>query len=109
MKVEKLYDCVFIATDSNNVKKVRFANDLSKREQVLKRDNFTIQYSYSFDRKLSKQEIIDFLNSDVAQVDVNDEDAIDEAQAKLNKAKTQVKDVFAAILSRKQETDEVIA
>lgn len=107
---DKLFDCVFIASDSKNVKKVRFANDYAKRLNVLKRDKFTIHYDFDltrlFDRKLTKQEIIDFLYSTEAKVDVNDEDAIDNAQATINKAKTKVTDVFAAILSRKTENTE---
>ena len=32
---EKLFDCYFIATDSNNRTKVRFANDLASRVKLL--------------------------------------------------------------------------
>ena len=99
--IEKLYDCYFIASDRYNRKKVRFANNYNMRKYILQRDQFVIHDSKQFDSKLTKQQIIDYLESNC---DVNDIECVNEARAKLNKSKTTVVDVFAAILSRKDTT-----
>jgi arsenate reductase-like glutaredoxin family protein len=104
MKQEKLFDCVFIATDRNKVQKVRYANDMKKREKVLKRDNFTIEYQHSFDTKMTKRQIIDFLKSIEANVDINDEETVLNAERSLNKSDTTVRDILDVIRSRKQDT-----
>ena len=100
MNQVKLFDCVFIAKDVNQVNKVRFANDYDKRLYVLERDKFVITYKDKFDEKLTKEQILDRIDEN----DLSEEDCIAYVNARksLNKAKTSVKDVFAAILDRKQ-------
>lgn len=67
--MSKLFNCVFIAKDSNNVNKVRFANNLEKRKQTLLRDNFVISYSNSFDKQLTKEEILDRIDENQLSVE----------------------------------------
>jgi len=95
----KLFDCVFIASDSKQRKKVRFANDHDKRMKVLNRDKFVIHYSKSFDQKMTQESILEYLNE---HCDIDDEDTVDEAIARLNKSKTSVDDVLEAIRNRKR-------
>ena len=102
MKSEKLFDCVFIAKDKNNVNKVRFANDYDKRLVVLNRDKFTITYSDKFESKMTKEQILESIDENILSED--DMNAYVNARKSLNKQKTKVTDVFAAILSRKQDS-----
>lgn len=103
---EKLFDCVFIASDSKQRKKVRFANDHDKRMKVLNRDKFVVHYSKSFDQKMTQESILEYLDE---HCDIDDQDTVDEAIARLNKNKTTFEDVRLAILSRQDtvQSDQV--
>lgn len=97
---EKMFDCYFIATDSKNRTKVRFANDYEKRKQVLLRDRFTFNdyASDKFDRQLTKEEILD-------QIDENELNEVEfqayqQARSVLNKNKTTAQDILDAIRER---------
>lgn len=105
---EKLYDCVIIASDDKQRKKVRFANDLAKRVKVLTKAKFEIYFAETVDRKMTKAELIDFV-LDHEKLDVNDEDVVLEAKQKLNKSKTEVEDVLDAILLRHKQQQETTA
>lgn len=95
---DKLFDCYFIATDSKNVTKVRFANDHDKRMYVLLRDKFTILSSDKFDRQLTKEQILDLIDeNDLSELEF---EAYKHARKLLNKNKTTFEDVRLAILSR---------
>jgi serine/threonine protein phosphatase PrpC len=101
---EKLFDCYFIATDSNNVTKVRFANDHDKRMQVLLRDKFIILSSDKFESKMSKEEILDEINeNDLSEVEF---EAYRQARKVLNKNKTSAEDVLNAIRDRARITQQ---
>ena len=95
---EKLFDCYFIATDSKNRTKVRFANDHDKRMQVLLRDQFKILSSDKFTEKLSKEQILDSINED--DLDEVEFEAYRQARSMLNKNKTSAEDILDAIRSR---------
>jgi len=97
---EKLFDCYFIATDSNNVCKVRFANDYEKRKQVLLRDKFTYnEYATDkFDRKMTKLEILDSIDeNELNEIEFN---AYQNAYKAINRANTDEQDVLNAIDSK---------
>lgn len=95
---EKLFDCYFIATDSKNRTKVRFANDHDKRMQVLLRDQFKILSSDKFDRQLSKEEILDEIDeNELSEVEF---EAYKQARKVLNKNKTSTEDILNAIRNR---------
>lgn len=98
---DKLFDCVFIAKDRNQVNKVRFANDYDKRKLILDRDQFTISYSDKFTEKLTKEQILERIDEN--ELSEQDFVAYQNALKTINKQKTTVKDVFSAILSRKTE------
>lgn len=98
---EKLFDCYFIATDSKNITKVRFANDYDKRMSVLLRDKFTILSSDKFDTKLTKEQILEQIDeNDLSEVELQ---AYVNARKSVNKSKTTFEDVRLAILSRKED------
>lgn len=101
---DKLFDCVFIARDSKNVNKVRFANDYDKRKLVLERDKFTITYSDKFDSKLTKEQILEHIDEN--ELSEDDFVAYQNMLKSINKSKTEVKDVLAAILNRKTDNTE---
>lgn len=104
MKTEKLFDCYFIATDSNNVTKVRFANDYDKRKLVLERDKFTILSSDKFESKLTKEQILEEIDENhLSEIELK---AYINARKIINKKKTTFEDVRLAILSRKTENTE---
>lgn len=101
---DKLFDCYFIATDSNNITKVRFANDYNKRKLVLERDKFTILSSDKFESKLTKEQILEEIDENhLSEVELA---AYINARKIINKSKTTFEDVRLAILSRKTETTE---
>jgi len=101
---DKLFDCYFIATDSNNVTKVRFANDYDKRKLVLMRDKFTILSSDKFESKFTKEQILEQIDeNDLSDVEMQ---AYVNARKAMNKKKTTFEDVRLAILSRKTEQQE---
>lgn len=106
----KIYDCVMIATDKNNVNKVRFANNFVRRVKILQRDNFTIHYALQFENKMTKRELLDKIDYNNLNEDL--QEVVDDAYEILkrsNEKKTSVNDVFAAILARKNDTtDEVM-
>ena len=95
---EKLFDCYFIATDSKNRTKVRFANDHDKRMQILLRDQFKILSSDKFTEKLSKEQILDSINED--DLDEVEFEAFKQARSMLNKNKTSAEDILNAIRNR---------
>lgn len=95
---EKLFDCYFIATDSKNRTKVRFANDHDKRMQILLRDNFKILSSDKFESKMSKEEILDEIDeNELCEVQF---EAYKQARKVLNKNKTTAQDILNAIRER---------
>jgi len=101
---DKLFDCYFIATDSKNVTKVRFANDYDKRKYVLLRDKFTILSSDKYESKLSKEQILEQIDeNDLSDVEMQ---AYVNARSIINKKKTTFEDVRLAILSRKEDNVE---
>ena len=95
---DKMFDCVFIATDSNGVNKVRFANGYEKRLSVFKRDNFIVSYSEQFDNVLTKQQILD--NIDENMLSEQDFVAYQNAYKMINRANTDEQDVLNAIDSK---------
>jgi hypothetical protein len=102
--LEKMFDSVIIASDSKDNNKVRFCNDLAQRVKILQRDKFVIHFSKSFDTKLTQKQLLD--NIDSLITDESLRDVLDEAYeriARRNTRKTNVDDVFNAILSRKQD------
>ena len=97
---EKLFDTVIIASDSKQRNKVRFCNDLAKRLETLKRDNFTVTFSKQFDQQYTKRELLDKLTDILETLSEDDRDAIDEAYemfARRSKATTKLSDVMKAI------------
>lgn len=102
----KLFDCVFIASDNKHRKKVRFANDHDKRMNVFSKAKFVVHYSKSFDQKMTQEQILEYLDE---HCDIDDQDTVDEAIARLNKRKTSVDDVLEAIRQRKRDSDQVTA
>lgn len=113
---DKKFDCVFIATDSNGINKVRFANGYEKRLAVFARDNFTVSYSEQFDKALTKQEILD--NIDENNLSEQDFVAYQNACKAVNRANTDEQDVldaidskvvFQNILNRKTEQDQLLS
>ena len=101
---EKLFDCYFIATDSKNVTKVRFANDHDKRMQVLLYNKFTILSSDKFDAKLSKEEILEQIDENtLTEIEF---EAYKQARRVLNKKKTSAEDVLNAIRDRARITQQ---
>jgi ATP-dependent Zn protease len=95
---EKLFDCYFIATDSKNRTKVRFANDHDKRMQVLLHNHFKILSSDKFESKMSKEEILDEIDeNELCEVQF---EAYKQARKILNKNKTSAEDILDAIRSR---------
>lgn len=101
---DKLFDCYFIATDSNNITKVRFANDYNKRKLVLERDKFTILSSDKFLSKLTKEQILEEIDENhLSEVEL---EAYINARKIINKKKTTFEDVRLAILSRKEDITE---
>ena len=101
---EKLFDCYFIATDRNNVTKVRFANDHDKRMKVLLRDKFTVLSSDKFESKLSKEEILDEIDENhLSEIEFQ---AYRQAHKVLNKKKTSAEDVLNAIRDRARITQQ---
>lgn len=98
---EKLFDCYFIATDSNNVTKVRFANDYNKRKLVLERDKFTILSSDKFESKITKEMILEYIDeNNLSDLEMQ---AYVNARKAINKKKTTFEDVRLAILNRKED------
>lgn len=97
---EKLFDCYFIATDSKNRTKVRFANDYEKRKQVLLRDRFTFNdyASDKFESKMSKEEILDEIDEN--ELNEVEFEAYKQARKILNKNKTSAEDILNAIRNR---------
>jgi crotonobetainyl-CoA:carnitine CoA-transferase CaiB-like acyl-CoA transferase len=96
----KLFDSVIIASDNKQRNKVRFCNDLAKRLEILKRDNFTVTFSKQFDQQYTKRELLDKLNDILEQLSEDDRDAIDEAYelfARRNVATTKLSDVMQVI------------
>ena len=106
--LEKLFDCYFIATDSKNRTKVRFANDHDKRLAVLVRDKFNILSSDKFESKLTKEQILDEIDeNELSEIEF---EAYKQARKILNKNKTSADDVLNAIRDRARLTqqDQVI-
>lgn len=95
---EKLFDCYFIATDSKNRTKVRFANDYDNRKKILLRDQFTILSSDKFDRQLTKEEILDEIDEN--ELNETEFEAYKQARGILNKNKTSAEDILNAIRDR---------
>jgi len=101
---DKLFDCYFIATDSKNRTKVRFANDHDKRLAVLVRNKFTILSSDKFESKLSKEEILDEIDENtLTEIEF---EAYKQARRVLNKNKTSAEDVLNAIRDRARITQQ---
>jgi hypothetical protein len=95
---EKLFDCYFIATDSKNVTKVRFANDHDKRLIVFTRSKFTILSSDKFDTQMSKEQILDQIDeNELSEIEF---EAYKQARKILNKKKTSAEDVLNVIRDR---------
>jgi len=105
---EKLFDCYFIATDSKNRTKVRFANDHDKRLAVLVRDKFNILSSDKFESKLSKEEILEQIDeNELSEIEF---EAYKQARRILNKNKTSAEDVLNVIRDRaKISTQDQVA
>lgn len=102
---DKLFDCYFITTDSNNVTKVRFANNHDKRQSVLVYHKHNILSSDKFETRLSKEEILDRIDeNELSEIEF---DAYKQARKVLNKNKTSTQDILSAIRDRaKLTTDE---
>lgn len=103
----KLYNAIIIAKDNYGRNKVRFTNDLTNRITILQRDNFNITFTKQFDTALTKNQLLDQIRDD--EVSDSDYEAVQnayETQKRINMSKTTVDDVFSAILSRKQNTEQ---
>ncbi len=107
---EKLYDSVIIASDKNGVNKLRYCNNLNKRLEVLKRDNFTVHETIVLPRHMTKREIVDtLLTMQHERLCDSDRTAVENAMKVLKRKNVRIttfEDVAKNILLRKEQAND---